>query len=71
MNKRIEVYTGPDRFNRYSHARFWVTDYCAGHPEGEYVRRERGQHFFSQLPETDAPIIDKRKERNGNETLRR
>jgi hypothetical protein len=25
----------------------WWVDYCPGHPEGEYVHRERGQMFLA------------------------
>jgi hypothetical protein len=48
---RIEIYDGPDRDGKYHYALFWMTDYSPGHPEGEYERRESGQHFRSALPE--------------------
>ena len=48
---RIEIYEGPDRQGKYAFGLFWMADYHPGHPEGEYVRRERGQMFRSVLPE--------------------
>lgn len=50
---RIEVHSGPDRLGRYSHTRFWMTDYTPGHPDGEYKLREVGQVFFCELPPKD------------------
>lgn len=47
---RVEVYSKPDERGRVHHARFWMTDYVPGHPDGENKLREVGQHFFSELP---------------------
>lgn len=56
---RCEILEGPDRAGRYHYALFWFADYSPGHPGGEYVRRERAQHFRAPLP-IDVPTIDKR-----------
>jgi hypothetical protein len=48
---KIEILGKPDTQGRISHMRYWMTDYCPGHPEGEYVVREKGQMLFSVLPE--------------------
>jgi len=48
---RIEIHSWPDDKGRYSHTRFWMTDYKPGHPDGEYKVREIGQVFFGPLPE--------------------
>lgn len=58
---KIEVFSGPDSKNRYSHIRYGMSDYTPGHPDGEYVRREVGQVFFSKLPEREscARFVDK------------
>ena len=49
--RRIEVTSGPDDKGRCHYTLFWWADYTPGHPEGEYVRRERAQCFFSVIPE--------------------
>lgn len=43
---RVEVYSDPDARGRCHFAIMWVSDYHPGHPDGEYVTRERGQHYF-------------------------
>ncbi len=47
---RGEIYKGPDNQGRYHFALFWWADYHPGDPQGEYGRRERGQHFRGPLP---------------------
>ena len=54
---RIEIYEGPDSHGRFHYALFWWTDYTPGHPDGEYVRRERGQHFFGVPPNDVRPVL--------------
>jgi len=44
---RIEYHSGSDSLGRCHFSLHWMTDYTPGHPDGEYVRRERGQHFFA------------------------
>ena len=58
---KIEVFSGPDSKNRYGHCRYGMSDYTPGHPDGECVRREVGQVFFSELPPKDscAEWVDK------------
>ena len=49
--KKIEILSGPDSLGRYVYFLTWLDDYFPGHPEGEYVTRERGQIFHAPLPE--------------------
>lgn len=57
--RRIEVYSGPDRDGNYHYAMFWWADYHPGHPKGEHGWRERGQHFLGnpdvhgKIPQVD------------------
>jgi hypothetical protein len=62
---RCEIYDGPDRNGDYHFALFWMADYTPGHPDGEHVRRERGQHFRANAADLPAgiTIIDKRGKR--------
>ena len=39
--------SGSDSLGRCSFTLYWMTNYCPGHPEGEYARREVGQCFFA------------------------
>lgn len=48
---RVEIHGPADDYGRVSHSRYWLTDYKAGHPDGENKLREVGQNFFSPLPE--------------------
>lgn len=57
---RGELYEGPDSLGRYSYALFWWTDYSPGHPDGEDVRREKGQHFFGRPPDNVLDWTDHR-----------
>lgn len=52
---RIEIHSGPDERGRYHYTRFWMADYHPGHPDGEYRRAERAQHFHAPLPEGYEP----------------
>jgi len=47
MNTRIEYHGPLDKDNRCRFSLHWMDNYFPGHPEGEDVRRERGQHFFA------------------------
>lgn len=60
---RIEIYAGPDRDGFYSIAKFWMTDYSPGHPLGENVTREHGQHFLVKSWDVPAKceVLDKRR----------
>jgi hypothetical protein len=49
--ERCEVFGTPDELGRVHYALSWWDDYFPGHPEGENVRRLRGQHFYGVLPE--------------------
>ena len=40
---------GPDELGRYRFILHWVCDYFLGHPDGEYVRRVRGQYFHAAI----------------------
>lgn len=51
MNRRLEIYSGPDSHGRYHYALFWMADYHPGHPNGEDRWAERGQHFFGTPPD--------------------
>jgi hypothetical protein len=55
---RGEIYSGPDSEGRYHYGLFWLADYHPGHPEGEYRRAERGQHFFGVPPNDGRPWTD-------------
>lgn len=48
---RMEVHEGPDSHGRYHYSLHFMDDFFPGHPEGECVVRERGQHFFGLLPD--------------------
>lgn len=47
MKTRIEYHGKVDSEGRCHFSLHWMDDYFPGHPEGENVRRERGQHFFA------------------------
>ena len=51
MTKRIEIHSGPDRLGRYMYTMFWPDNYFPGHPDGEYIERERAQVFHTTLPD--------------------
>ena len=63
MYTRAEIYEGPNKHGEYHYALFWMTTYHPGHPDGEYVLRERGQHFLAQFPNwaKSLPTLDKRR----------
>ncbi len=42
---RGEIIGGPDSRGAFTYFLYWMDDYFPGHPEGEYVIRERGQIF--------------------------
>ena len=45
--ERIEYRSKTDKWGRCSFTLYWMADYTPGHPEGEYVRRERAQCFHA------------------------
>ena len=51
MEKRIEIHSGPDSLGRYIYTLLWMDNYFPGHPDGEYVERERAQVFHAKLPD--------------------
>lgn len=51
---RIIIHGKCDKKGNFSHTRFWMTDYCPRHPDGEFEIREVGQCF-----NTPPPIFDK------------
>lgn len=55
MRGRIEYHSASDRLGRCSFSLHWMTDYIPGHPEGEHVRRERGQCYFADPREHGYP----------------
>lgn len=42
---RIEYHSLTDEWGRCHFSLHWMADYHPGHPDGEYRRAERGQHF--------------------------
>lgn len=44
------TYGHGDSRGRWHYSLHWTDNYFPGHPEGEYVERERGQHFFGVPP---------------------
>jgi hypothetical protein len=48
---RVEIMSEPDSRGRVHYAAFWIAEYHPGHPEGEHMTRERGQHFFGVPPD--------------------
>lgn len=57
---RGELLKGPDQHGRYSYFLYWLDNYFPGHPEGEYVERERGQVFFGVPPKDIKKWTDSR-----------
>ena len=55
MQVRIEYHSGSDRLGRCSFSLHWMADYHPGHPDGEFVTRERGQHYFGDPTERGYP----------------
>lgn len=59
---RMEIYEGPDQKGRCHYALFWMAhhpgDRVAGIEAGEW--RERGQHFFTELPGDVVDVRDMR-----------
>lgn len=47
MKSRIEYHGPTDRNGRCHFSLRWSDDYFPGHPEGEHVRRERGQQYHA------------------------
>lgn len=47
MDTQIEYHGPTDTHGRCHFSLRWIDDYFPGHPEGEHVRRERGQHFHA------------------------
>jgi hypothetical protein len=47
MNTRIEYHGPLDVFGRCHFSLHWVDSYFPGHPDGEHIVRERGQHFHA------------------------
>ena len=45
MDTQIEYHGPTDTHGRCHFSLRWIDDYFPGHPEGEHVRRERGQQF--------------------------
>jgi len=44
---RIEYHSKPDSLGRCRFTLYWLDNYFPGHPEGEYIERERGQCFYA------------------------
>lgn len=61
--RRGELFEGPDHRGRYSYALYWMSNYHPGHPDGEYRRAERGQHYFGVPPDNVKDWTDRRRER--------
>ena len=49
MDTQIEYHGPTDTHGRCHFSLRWIDDYFPGHPEGEHVRRERGQHFHAEV----------------------
>ncbi len=47
MKTRIEYHSTTDTLNRCHFSLHWMAYYHPGHPDGEYRKAERAQHFFS------------------------
>lgn len=47
MDTQIEYHGPTDTHGRCHFSLRWIDDYFPGHPEGEHVRRERGQQFHA------------------------
>lgn len=47
MKTRIEYHGKSDKEGRSHFSLHWMDDYFPGHPDGEHVLRERGQHFHA------------------------
>jgi hypothetical protein len=47
MNTRIEYHGPLDVFGRCHFSLHWMDSYFPGHPDGEHIVRERGQHFHA------------------------
>ena len=44
--KRIQYYSKSDDDGKCSFSLHWLVNYTPGHPDGEYKKRERGQHYY-------------------------
>jgi len=47
MKTSIKYHGNSGADGRSHFSLYWMDDYFPGHPEGEYICRERGQHFHA------------------------